>query len=233
MSIGKRIYLKRKLPVPGLIEQFKDIPTANVADVMNRNCAMNPRIHLISKPKGHSFAGVAFTVKTRAGDNLAIHAAINYIGEGDFLVVSNEGDNTRSLIGDIMLSVLRYEKKIAGIVVDGPIRDIMDICEWDFPVYATGSCPGGPYKEGPGEVNVPVACGEVSVHPGDIILADEDGVIVIPRCDAASVLPAAKACQEKDNEKGMLAKEGKLDRSWVAKLLADKDFEIIDDECVY
>ena len=76
---------------------------------------------------------------------------------------------------------------ITGIVLDGPIRDIDEIGKWDFPVYCTGTTPGGPYKEGPGEVNVPVSCGGVSVNPGDIILADPDGVIVIPRKDAPQI----------------------------------------------
>lgn len=126
-------------------------------------------------------SGVAYTVKARGGDNLALHAALNLAGEGDVIVVSNEEDSTRSLIGEVMMSYLRYTKKIAGIVLDGPIRDIDEIGKWDFPVYCTGTTPGGPYKEGPGEINVPIACGGVSVMPGDIILADPDGVIVIPQ----------------------------------------------------
>lgn len=229
MPVGKRIYLKRNLPDPEIVNGFKGIPTANVADVMNRNCAMNPRICLISDPKEEIAVGTAFTVKARSGDNLAIHAAMQYIGEGDFLVVSNEGETSRSLIGDIMLSYLRYQKKIAGVIIDGPIRDLGDIRTWDFPIYATGSCPGGPYKEGPGEVNVPISCGEISVNPGDIILADRDGIIVIPREDAAAILPSAKEFQEKDQSKVLLAKQGGLNRDWVDRLLEEKGFEILDE----
>lgn len=229
MPVGKRIYLKRNLPDPEVVNGFRGIPAANVADVMNRNCAMNPRIHLVSDPKEETAVGTAFTVKARSGDNLAIHAAMQYIGEGDFLVVSNEGETSRSLIGDIMLSYLRYQKKIAGVIIDGPIRDLGDIRTWDFPIYATGSCPGGPYKEGPGEVNVPISCGEISVNPGDIILADRDGIIVIPREDAAAVLPAAKEFQEKDQSKVLLAKQGGLNRDWVDRLLEEKGFEILDE----
>lgn len=229
MPVGKRIYLKRNLPDPEVVNGFRGIPAANVADVMNRNCAMNPRIHLVSDPKEEVTVGTAYTVKARSGDNLAIHAAMQYIGEGDFLVVSNEGETSRSLIGDIMLSYLCYQKKIAGVIIDGPIRDLGDIRTWDFPIYATGSCPGGPYKEGPGEVNVPISCGEISVNPGDIILADRDGIIVIPREDAAAVLPAAKEFQEKDQSKVLLAKQGGLNRDWVNRLLEEKGFEILDE----
>ena len=81
------------------------------------------------------------------------------------------------------MAYLRHDRKVAGIVIDGPIRDIDEIGQWDFPVYATGTTPGGPYKEGPGEVNVPVACGGISVNPGDIILGDPDGAVSYTHLD--------------------------------------------------
>ena len=117
MSCGNRIYTKRTLAEPELIESFRELPAANVADCMGRSCAMNPRIHLISSPK-RPLVGSALTVKCRAGDNLMIHAAMEMAGEGDVLVVSNEGDDKRALIGEVMMTYLRYEKKIAGIVRD-------------------------------------------------------------------------------------------------------------------
>lgn len=229
MSVGKRIYLKREMPDPEIMMQFKNIPASNTADVMSRNCAMNPRIKLVSQPKEQMMVGPAFTVKGRAGDNLALHAALNFCSEGDVLVVSNEEDNTRALMGEIMMAYLKYTKKVAGIILDGPIRDIDEIRTWDFPVYCTGTTPGGPYKEGPGEVNVPISCGGVSINPGDIILADPDGVIVIPRKDAAVILDEAKAFQAADEKKLAAAKNGTANRAWVDKTLADKGFEIIDD----
>ena len=209
--------------------EFKNIPASNTADVMGRSCAMNPRIKLVSSPKAQMMVGPAYTVKARAGDNLALHAALNRVSEGDVIVLSNEGDNTRALMGEIMMAYLYYTKKIAGIVLDGPIRDIDEIGQWDFPVYCTGTTPGGPYKEGPGEINVPISCGEVSVNPGDIILADPDGVIVIPRKDAATVLADAKKFQAADESKLAAAKNGTAKRDWVEKALQDKGFEIIDD----
>ncbi len=228
MPVGKRIYLQRDLPDAGLVEEFKNIPASNCADVMERSCGMNPRIRLMSSPKSQMMAGPAFTVKARAGDNLLIHAALNLVQEGDVLVVSNEGDQTRSLIGEVMLAYLFFTKKVAGIILDGPIRDIDEVKNWDFPIYATGTTPGGPYKEGPGEVNVPISCGEQSVRPGDIILADPDGIIVIPRKDAPSILEDAKAFQAMDEQKLEAAKNGTANREWVGKLLETKGFEIID-----
>lgn len=229
MSVGKRIYLKRHMPDPEIMAQFKTIPASNTADVMNRDCAMNPRIHLLSSPKAQMMVGPAYTVKCRAGDNLTLHAALNYCHEGDVLVVSNEEDNTRSLMGEVMMAYLRYTKKIAGIVLDGPIRDIDEIGNWDFPVYATGTTPGGPYKEGPGEINVPISCGGISVNPGDIILADPDGIICIPRKDAPAILEEAKKFQASDEKKLDAAKNGTANRAWVEKSLEEKGYEIIDD----
>ena len=229
MSVGKRIYLKRNMPDPELVEAFKSIPASNTADVMNRSCAMHPRIHLVSSPKAQMSCGPAYTVKCRAGDNLTLHAALNYCQEGDYLIVSNEEDDSRAILGEVMMAYLYYTKKIAGIVIDGPIRDIDEIGKWDFPVYCTGTTPGGPYKEGPGEINVPVSCGGISVNPGDIILADPDGVICIPRKDAAEILVAAREFQAKDEQKLIGSKTGTAKREWVAKTLEAKEYEIIDD----
>lgn len=113
--------------------------------------------------------------------------------------------------------------------MDGPIRDIDEIGHWDFLVYCTGTTPGGSYKEGPGEVNVPIACGGISVNPGNIILADLDGIIVIPRKDAAVVLEEARKFQEADEKKLTAAKDGTANRAWVEKSLNEKGYEIIDD----
>lgn len=229
MSVGTRIYLKREMPDHDIMMQFQNIPASNTADVMGRSCAMHPRIHLVSSPKAQMMVGPSYTVKARAGDNLALHAALNYCQEGDVLVVSNEGDNSRALMGEIMMAYLKCTKKVAGIVLDGPIRDIDEIGKWDFPVYCTGTTPGGPYKEGPGEVNVPIACGNISVNPGDIILGDPDGVIVIPRKDAEQVLKDAKAFQAADEAKLGAARNGTAKRAWVEKALQEKGFELIDD----
>ena len=217
------------MPDAEVMAQFKNIPASNTGDVMGRSCAMNPRIKLVSQPVDQMMVGPALTVKCRAGDNLTLHAALNICQEGDVLVVSNEEDDTRALMGEIMMAYLRYTKKVAGIILDGPIRDIDEIGKWDFPVYCTGTTPGGPYKEGPGEVNVPIACGGISVNPGDIILADPDGVIVIPRQDAPEILEAAKEFQAADESKLLAAKNGTAKRAWVERTLEEKGYEIIDD----
>lgn len=228
MTVGKRIFLKRNMPNKETIESYRKIPAANVCDALNRNCGMNPRIKLMTKAS-RTLCGPAYTVKTRAGDNLSIHAAMNFIGEGDVLVISNEGSSNRALMGQIMIDYLFFYKKIAGLIVDGPIRDIDVLKNYQFPIYATGTCPAGPYKDGPGEVNVPIACGEIPVNPGDIILADADGIVVIPSQDAEKMLPACQALAANDARKSSISRTGTVDRSWVTKLLEEKKYEVIDD----
>lgn len=207
MSVGNRIFTKRQMPDKTLIERLAQIPAANIADTMGRSCAMHPRIRLMSGFSG-IFAGPALTVKARAGDNLFIHQALDMAEPGDVIVVSNEEDQRRSLMGEIMFTYAMNQRRLGGLVLDGPVRDVDALRAMPLPVYATGSTPGGPYKEGPGEINVPIACGGVSVNPGDIILGDLDGIIVIPQKDAQAVLEAAEELHKADASKVLAAQNG-------------------------
>lgn len=226
MSIGFRVFLERDLPPKALIEAYKELPAANVADCMNRLSAMSSAIRLMNKPFSGSMAGPALTVKARPGDNLMLHKALNMATEGDIIVVSNEGDRSQSLMGEIMAAYGKF-KKVAGFVFDGPIRDLDALYELGVPIYATGTTPGGPFKEGPGEINVPISCGNANVDPGDIILGDTDGVIVIPRLDAQYLLEAARKFSANDKAKFEAAQSGMADRSWIEKSLEAKGCEII------
>lgn len=228
MAIGKRIYLKRNMPDKAIMREFEELPAANVADVMNRSSGMNPRIHLMSSPQKTCTVGAALTIKNVAGDNLVIHAALDMAQPGDFLIVSNEEGSARSLIGAVMLNYLMCEKRAAGIIVDGPTRDIDEAAEMEMPIYATGTTPGGPYKFGPGEINVPISCGGIHVNPGDIIMADHDGIVVIPPKDASRILEDAKKFHAADEAKLAAVKNGTMNRSWVARTLQEQQFEFID-----
>jgi RraA family protein len=222
-----RVFTERPMPEPGLVAAFSTMAAAPVADCMGRLSSMSSDIRLMSPRTGKTMAGVALTVKTRPGDNLMIHEALNLAKEGDILVVDNAGARTRALMGEVMFSYAAF-KKLAGIVVDGPIRDLDCLAELGLPIYAVGSMPGGPYKDGPGEVNVPVSCGGVAVHPGDIIIGDSDGVVVIPRQDAAALLEKAIPFCAQDGVKTKAAKEGTCNRAWVRKSLLEKNCEIIE-----
>ena len=229
MSVGNRIFLQRQLPDPEIMEQFRSLPAANVADTMGRSCALSSEIRLINRPKDPIMVGAALTVKARPGDNLFLHRALDLAGENDVVIVSNEGDRSQSLMGQIMAVYAEHTRKIRGIVLDGPIRDIDELSKMEHMfLYATGSTPGGPYKEGPGEVNVPIAVGNIAVKPGDIVLGDADGVIIIPREDAAKILEAAIPFAATDAGKVEAARAGKAKRQWVVDTLEKKGVEIID-----
>lgn len=229
MSVGNRIFLQRDLPDPQILEQFRSLPAANVADTMGRSCALSSEIHLINHPEDPIMVGAALTVKARPGDNLLLHRALDLAGENDVVIVSNEGDRSQSLMGQIMALYAEKTRKIRGIVLDGPIRDVEELSRMEHIfLYATGSTPGGPYKEGPGEVNVPISVGNIAVKPGDIVLGDADGVIIIPREDAAKVLEAAIPFAAADAAKTEAARAGNTKRQWVLEALEKKGVEIID-----
>ena len=228
MAVGNRVFLKRNLTDKEIVEAFRCIPTANVCDCMGRIYSADPEIKLLSNPSNEIMAGVALTVKARPGDNLFIHKALDMASEGDVIIVSNEGDRSRALLGEVMVTYAQYQRKIEGLVLDGPIRDIGPISQMEIPVYGTGVTPAGPFKEGPGEINVPISFGGIPVDPGDIILGDTDGVIVIPRRDAEKILVEAKKLAEGDAAKVLAAKNGTSDKGWVMDKLTSKNCEIID-----
>lgn len=230
MAVGNRVYLKRPMVSDELLKEYQGIPAANVADCMGRLCALHPRISLKSSPKQPVTVGRALTVKTRSGDNLMIHKALNMAQPGDVIMVSNDGGTEyQALMGEIMLGYAIY-KQIAGLVIDGPIRDSDAVANMSLPIYANGTNPAGPYKDGTGEINTPIACGGISVNPGDIIVMDRDGVIVVPWQDADEILEGAKKIQAKDAANVHAALTGDADRQWVEDLLKEQGTEIIDDQ---
>lgn len=226
MAIGFRVYTHRNLPSNELIKKFQRLPTAPVADCMERSHVLSTNIRRMSPPTSQCIVGTALTVRTRSGDNLMLHKALDMATEGDILVVENGGCQDRALMGEVMFSYAVY-KKLAGIIIDGPIRDLDSLEKLPLPVYATGTTPAGPFKEGPGEINVSISCGGVVVCPGDIILADSDGVIVIPIADAANLLIKATAFVAQDAAKVSAALEGTANRDWVDVSLRAKGCEFI------
>lgn len=228
MQVGKRIFLKRKLPDKKIVEGYKDLPTSNIADCMNRRGAMATRIKLMSSSTTE-MCGPAFTVHNRPGDNLTIYAALKYCQEGDVIVIDNEGDNTRAVIGEVMMTWLRDQRHVAGVAVDGPMRDIDSLRQWDFPIYAVSTSPNGPYKEGPGEINVPISCGGISINPGDLIVGDSDGVVKIAREKTAELLPKVQAYHKKDDHKAKSFHDGTGNIDWLDDELTKKNYKIIDD----
>ena len=157
--------------------------------------------------------GVAFTVRTRPGDNLAIHRALELVGPGDVIVVDGGGDETRALVGEIMKNIAEY-RGAAGYVIDGAIRDVASFAASDFPCFARTAIHRGPYKSGPGEINVPVSIGGSVISPGDIVVGDEDGVVSFPAAIAATVLEAVRAQIAREEDTLLAIREGRYQGSY-------------------
>lgn len=225
-NAGCRIFLKVNRPDKELVEGFKGLPVANIADEMNRFFCVDARI----KPYNNKpLLGTAFTVKARATDNLFLHKALELAQPGDVIIVDAQGDLTNAITGEIMMTQAAVNG-LAGVVIDGAIRDAEAMKELDMPVFAAGVTPKGPYKDGPGEINVPVSCGGVVVNPGDIVVGDADGIVIIRPQDAPVILEKAKAKMAKEQAiiKGIKDRVPR-DKSWIDKGLAAIGCEIIDD----
>lgn len=218
MSIGFLVKQDRPRPDKALVEAFSRIPVANISDNMNRMFAGG--VPLRPLDPGMRLAGVALTVRTRPGDNLMLHKAIDMAEEGDVIVVDGGGDLNNSVFGEIMLR-LSERRGIAGWVVDGAVRDF-DVLSKGMPVYARGVTHRGPYKEGPGEINVPVSVGGMVVNPGDIVVGDGDGVLAIPLAAAGEVLEKARAHNEREEVMMRQIADGTIDRSWIDETLKAK-----------
>ena len=196
-KLGNRIFSEVNRPAKELIEKFKGIPSSNINDEMNRLYCMHDYIHLLNPENSFQLLGPAFTVKASQGDNLMFHLAFDMAQPGDVLVIDGGSGNNRSLCGELMLTFAQG-KGLAGIVIDGCVRDLDGLERLNIPVYAKGVTPQGPWKNGPGEINVPVSCGGQVVFPGDILVGDRDGIVVIRPQDAEYV--AKKAIKKKAGE---------------------------------
>jgi RraA family protein len=225
-NAGFRIFKKVNRPSKELIEQFRGLPVANIADEMNRFYCVDARIKRVNNAP---LLGPAFTVKARIGDNMMFHKALDLAQPGDVIVVDVQGDLVNSITGEIMMRQA-LKKGLAGIVIDGAVRDVEALQTMDMAIYAAGVTPKGPYKDGPGEINVPVSCGGVVVNPGDILVGDADGIVVIRPQDAPVIAKKAKAKQAKEQDTFKAIEAGTLDRSMYSdEVFLKKGCEIIDD----
>ena len=213
MTIGFRIHPRARQVEAGLVARFRDLPVANVSDCMSRMTAGGARLRPMHAP-GHVLAGPALTVKTRPGDNLMIHKAIALSQPGDVIVVDAGGDLTNALIGELMLAQM-VKKGLGGIVINGAIRDSAAIRAQDFPVFAAGVTHRGPYKDGPGEINVAIALDGMVIAPGDLVLGDDDGLLGIPFGEVEAIHAAALAKQATEMKQAANIEAGTHDASWV------------------
>ena len=183
-------------PDRALIDLFRDAPTAVISDNLDRLAGLDGL-----RPfhrKGH-LVGPARTVRTRAGDNMFIHKMLDLVQPGDVVVVAGEGDVSRALVGEIMKTIAE-KRGVAGFVIDGDIRDSSAFAASDFPCFARGVNHRGPYKDGPGALDVPVAISGNVVSPGDVVVGDEDGVVTFSSAIAADLAAAVRRQLAKEAE---------------------------------
>jgi len=200
----------------GVVREAAAFQPAILADVAGRRGALHGRIQAL-RPR-MKVAGTALTVEVRPGDNLMIHAAMSLAKPGDVLVIDGKGDLTSALMGTIMMTACK-QLGIAGVVVDGAVRDTLEIDEMDFPVFSAGHNPNGPTKNCPGRIGHPVIVGGVTVHAGDFVLGDADGVVVVEREKIESLLQAAAKKVADESVRITAIKNGDTAAKWLAAAL--------------
>jgi len=201
-------------PSESTLAHFRSVSTGNICDAQGRGGALDYRIKPISKSS--SFAGVALTVHTVPKDNLAPWAALDIARPGDVVVISTGEYFSSSVIGDVYVGMARNQGVIA-IVTDGVVRDVEGINGVGIPVFACGVSPNSPWKNGPGEVGFPIVIGGMAVHPGDIIVGDPDGVVVVSRMKAEEVAEELKAVLAKEAKMEADVRAGKSVPGWLAE----------------
>jgi len=222
--IGFRIHQSTPRPGEALLQAFRNIPTGQVCDAMDRLGALDWRIKPLSPES--SLCGPALTVRTRPGDNLMVWKAVDVAQPGDVLVIASYGHTVTSTFGEFVVKAAKA-KGVAGIVCDGMCRDLSGIRATGLPTFVLGASPAAPGKDGPGEIGGRVSCGGVVVEAGDIVVGDEDGVVVVPLADGRAVALALAAVRQKEASMQANLDAGQLIPEWVDKRLADLGCELL------
>jgi RraA family protein len=204
---------------PELMRAFRGHATPDISDLLNRLYAVDPVIRCLTGGH-HVLCGPACTVKVFPGDNLMVHKALDVAEPGDIVVVDAGGSTRNAVLGDLISTKAKH-REIAGFIVDGLVRDLPSILPLDFPVFARGTTPIGPLHRGPGEINYPICCGGVVVNPGDLIVADAAGIIVIPREIAPELLERLNLHDETNRAYLQSVRRGEFSNRWVDQLLEE------------
>ncbi|MDM0089258.1 MULTISPECIES: RraA family protein [unclassified Variovorax] len=210
---------------PAQITRARKYQAAILCDVAGRRGTMNSRIKAIHPAM--TVCGPAFTVEVRPGDNLMFHAALAVARPGDVMVVDGKADATCALFGDLMVTQAQAAG-LGGFVVDAASRDTVALAAGTFPAFSLGTNPCGPTKGLSGRLSVPVSVGGVSVHPGDLVIGDVDGVVVIPRADVDAVLAAAEEKIEAEAQRIREIEEGLLVSPWLNDALKQAGLPALD-----
>ena len=215
---GLRIRLDFPRLDASLMRRFEDYEVPEISDVLNRLYALDPAITCLSQ-KHHRLCGAVCTVRVFPGDNLMVHKVLDVAKPNDIVIVDAHGARgVNAVLGDTICTKAKH-RGIAGFVIDGLVRDLPGIEEVDIPVFARGTTPVGPLHRGPGEINYPIACGGAVVNPGDLVVADVSGIVVIPQEAAEDVLRRLDG--QKAHQEAYLAgvKRGEFSNAWVDETL--------------
>lgn len=217
MNIGFKINKNFHHPSRDVLAEFADIPIPNIGDAMQRTAAISSSIKSVNNER---LSGTAYTVRVPAGDNLLFYYAIDQASPGDVIVVDGGGFTERALCGEIM-ATLAKERGLAGFVINGAIRDYVELSQMEFPVFAIASCPNGPYKNGPGEINVPVNIGGRIVCPGDILIGDKNGLVSFKEEEVPEIIENVNTIIKKEQAlMDDIKKNRRMDLRWMYQKLA-------------
>lgn len=213
---GFRVRRTITRPDKKLIAQFKEFPTPDISDMMNRLYTMDAGIkNLVNE---QAIVGPALTVKVFPGDNLMVHKALDFLQPGDIIVIDGGGSLMNGIVGDLVAAKAKH-RGATGFVIDGLMRDLPEVQEVGLPIYARGNTPIGPLHRGPGEVNFAISCGGIVINPGDIICADGDGVTVVRQDFAAEILEKLISKRTSLAEYVAGVRRGVFSNEWVDELL--------------
>jgi RraA family protein len=210
---------------PELMNQFANFPTPDISDLLNRLYAVDPEIRCLTGDT-HQVHGPACTVKVFPGDNLMVHKSLDVVEPGDVVIIDAGGSTLNAVLGDLVATKAKH-RGAAGFVVDGLVRDLPGVRELGLPVFARGTSPIGPLHRGPGEINYPICCGGVVVNPGDLIVGDSMGVVVVPTMIVAELLERLRTHESSNADYFESVKKGNFSNAWVDKILADLECPLI------
>ena len=222
---GFRVRMNFARPDPQLMRGLGAFPTPDISDQLNRLYAVSPGIRLLTNP-AHRVCGPACTVKVFPGDNLMVHKSLDVLEPGDVVIVDAGGSDMNAVLGDLVCTKAKH-RGAAGFVVDGLVRDLPSIRDLDFPVFARGTTPIGPLHRGPGEINYPICCGGVVVSPGDLVVGDEMGVVIVPQDIAEELLGRLKSHAASNAAYLESVKRGDFSNAWVDRILEDLECPVV------
>jgi len=219
--------IRRDWPRPdaAALDAFRDVPTGFVVDALGRSGALDHRIRPVWD--GPAFVGAALPVWTTARDNLAPYAALRFARPGDVMMIATDAFAAAAVIGDVIVGMMRNAGIVAA-VTDGLARDVQGIVDVGIPVFARGLTPNSPFKHGPGTIGLPVTLGGLVIEPGDMVVGDRDGVVVVPRWRIAEAIQGIAEVREKESGMDRMVRSGAKEPAWLEARLAGEGIRFVD-----